>query len=85
MSRRAHDLKLTAIHETGHAVLMVRLGIGCERVTIRADSDSGGATYHDGTCPLTLSCKTSTGSIRQCKLTRVLRLSAASECSWMYR
>jgi len=32
----------TAIHEAGHAVAAIRLGLDCKRVTIEADHDSAG-------------------------------------------
>jgi len=41
----------TAVHEAGHAVLHIVLGLGCKRVTIVPDTDSAGATFHGGEFP----------------------------------
>jgi hypothetical protein len=50
MSNQDRDLgdSEIALHEAGHAVLHVMLGLGCERVTIVADADCAGASFHGG-------------------------------------
>jgi ATP-dependent Zn protease len=40
--RTAHELYLSAVHEAGHAVAAVEIGIGVRGVTIRATDTTGG-------------------------------------------
>lgn len=39
----SEELKRTAHHEAGHAVLQLALGLGCEGVTVLPDHDAGRA------------------------------------------
>lgn len=48
---RTAELRRTAIHEAGHAVLSHFLGIGLRRVTIIAESDSVGRSTDGGEWP----------------------------------
>jgi len=43
-----HQRATIPVHEAGHAVLHIMLGLGCEHVTIVPDEDSAGATFHEG-------------------------------------
>jgi hypothetical protein len=48
MNSRERDFSAseTALHEAGHAVLHVMLGIGCKSVTIVSDGEFAGVTRH---------------------------------------
>jgi ATP-dependent Zn protease len=53
MKRTRRELKRTAYHEAGRAVLHVALALGCEKVTIVPDYEEGfaGAATHGGEFP----------------------------------
>lgn len=42
------ELKRTAIHEAGHAVVQIVLDLGCKTVSIEPDDESAGRSTHGG-------------------------------------
>jgi hypothetical protein len=50
MKTRERDISdsESALHEAGHAVLHVMLGVGCKHVTIVPDAECAGASFHGG-------------------------------------